>query len=77
MSAEQSSQGGSVPVPTDLCAALQALIGNQATIVTDGGTFTGTVAAVSNNLVILAANRGVVYIRPADITAVSTASVDP
>jgi hypothetical protein len=59
-------------VPTDLAAALQALLGHSATIVADGGTFTGTVAGVTNNLVIMAANGGVVYIRPADITAVST-----
>ena len=59
-------------MPSDLRAALQALLGHIATVVTTAGNFTGTVASVTDNLVILASGGGVVYIRPAEITAVST-----
>lgn len=59
-------------MPKDLAQALDDLVGQVVTVSTTNGTFTGTVAAVSSNLLILAANGGVVYVRPEEIVAVST-----
>ncbi|HYF94969.1 MAG TPA: DUF2642 domain-containing protein [Symbiobacteriaceae bacterium] len=59
-------------MPNDLAQALTDLIGQVVTVGTTNGTFTGTVASVTSNLLILAANGGVVYIRPGEIVAVST-----
>ncbi|HWI64153.1 MAG TPA: DUF2642 domain-containing protein [Symbiobacteriaceae bacterium] len=59
-------------MPSDLAAALNDLIGQVVTVSTTNGTFTGTIASVTNNLLVMAANGGVVYIRPAEIVAVST-----
>lgn len=60
-------------MPSNFLEALQALIGQVVSLSTDGGVFTGTLASVSNNLVILATQAGVVYIRPGELIAVRTA----
>lgn len=59
-------------MPCDLNHALQALVGQEVTVVADGETFTGTVANVTRDLVTLCSDGGVIYIRPDDITAVRT-----
>jgi len=59
-------------MPNDLAQALDDLVGQVVSVSTTNGTFTGTVASVQSNLLILAANGGVVYVRPAEIVAVST-----
>lgn len=64
-------------MPNDLAAALSDLIGQVVTVSTTNGSFTGTVASVTSNLLILAAAGGVVYVRPAEIVAVSTAANGP
>lgn len=59
-------------MPANLLQALRALIGQTVCITTEGGVFTGTVASVTDHLVILSTSAGVLYINPADINAVGT-----
>lgn len=58
-------------MPSNLLEALRNLIGHSVSITTDGGTFTGMIASVTEQLVTLAhGSNGVAYIRVADINGV-------
>jgi hypothetical protein len=61
-------------MPADVARALQALIGAVVTVTTASGTFTGRIASVTTNLLIMASSGNVVYIDPGQITAVTTGS---
>jgi hypothetical protein len=60
------------PILDPICI-LKGLIGQEVTIVTPDATFRGVLAIITVKLIVLCVAKGVVYIDPKDVTAVSTA----
>lgn len=59
-------------MPKDIADALKHLIGQRCRVVTEGDTFDGVVAGVTDCLLTLANDKGVVYVKVNEIEAVST-----